>query len=86
MCELAIRIGRSSLSISFLNFLTLQVDEKDTQLHSNAPVDEQRERKKEKREIHKLAEDEKKKYKGYEELIDTDDEVLEGEELPKAQG
>lgn len=86
MCELAIRIGRSSLSISFLNFLTLQVDEKDTQLHSNAPVDEQRERKKEKKEIHKLAEDEKKKYKGYEELIDTDDEVLEGEELPKAQG
>ena len=64
----------------------MQVDEKDTQIHNNVPVDEQREGKKGKKEIHTLAGDEKKKYKGYEELIDTDDEVLEGEELPKAEG
>ena len=63
-----------------------QVDEKDTQMHSNEPVDEHKERKKRKKEINKFAEEEKKKYRGYEELIDTDDEVLEGEELPKVQG
>ena len=62
------------------------MDEKDTQVHGNEPVNEHKERKKKKKETKKFAEDEKNKYRGYEELIDTDDEVLEGEELPKAQG
>ena len=45
-----------------------------------------RKERKKRKKTKKFAEDEKNKYRGYEELIDTDDEVLEGEELPKAQG